>query len=302
MRINDLHLLPRVEDGLTFLYADRCRVEQSDSAIVLLTERGSTAVPVALLSCLLLGPGACVTHAAVRSCADSGCSLVWCGDGAVRCYASGTGETNSSRNLLAQAEAWAERRMQVVRTMYLMRFPNENLEGLSLEQLRGREGVRVRTAYQSAAAREGVVWSGRKYSGEWDEASPINRALSSANACLYGVVHAAIVSIGMSPALGFVHTGKALSFVYDVADLYKCELTVPIAFRESRGALSDLDTRVRRACRESFFRGKLLGRIVPDVQRLFGLRESVVRSFELTTSGELWDPDGNVAGAVGYGG
>ncbi len=302
MRINDLHLLPRVEDGLTFLYADRCRVEQSDASVVFITDRGSTPVPIALLSCLLLGPGSCITHAAIRSCADSGCTIVWCGDGVVRAYASGTGETHSSRNLLAQVQAWSERRMQVVRAMYLMRFPNENLEGLSLEQLRGREGVRVRSSYQAAAAKEGVVWSGRKYGSEWDSASAINRALSSANACLYGIAHAAIVSIGMSPALGFVHTGKALSFVYDVADLYKCELTVPVAFRESHGSLADLDTRVRRACREDFFRGKLLGRIVPDIQRLLGLRESVVRSFELAESGELWDPDGNVAGAIGYGG
>ena len=301
MRINDLHLLPRVEDGLTFLYADRCRVEQSGESVVLVTERASTAAPVALLSCLLLGPGSCVTHAAIRCCADSGCTIVWCGDGVVRAYASGTGETKSSRNLLAQAEAWSERRMQVVRTMYLMRFPNENLEGLTLEQLRGREGVRVRTAYQAAAAKEDVAWLGRKYGSEWDGANPINRALSSANACLYGIAHAAIVSIGMSPALGFVHTGKALSFVYDVADLYKCEMTVPVAFRESKGSLSDLDSRVRRACREAFFRGKLLGRIIPDIQRLMGIRESVVHSFELSESGELWDPDGNVAGAVGYG-
>jgi CRISPR-associated protein Cas1 len=185
--------------------------------------------------------------------------------------------------------------------MYLMRFPVEDLGHLTIEQLRGREGARVRDAYRAAAEREGVAWTGRRYGTEWDTSNPVNRALSCANACLYGVVHAAIVAVGLSPALGFVHTGKALSFVYDVADLYKCEMTVPLAFRESRGPQGDLDTRVRRACREAFFRGRLLERIVPDAQRLLGIRESPVRSFELSESGELWDPDGPVPSGIGYG-
>ena len=78
----------------------------------------------------------------------------------------------------------------------------------------------------------GVPWAGRAYRREqWGSADPINRALSAANSCLYGICHAAIVSAGYSPALGFIHTGKMLSFVYDIADLYKSKLTIPVAFR-----------------------------------------------------------------------
>ncbi|MCC6680465.1 MAG: CRISPR-associated endonuclease Cas1 [Phycisphaeraceae bacterium] len=72
-----------------------------------------------------------------------------------------------------------------------------------------------------------MPWQGRTYNRkEWFAGDPVNRALSAANTCLYGLVHAAIISAGYSPAIGFIHTGKQLSFVYDIADLYKAELTI----------------------------------------------------------------------------
>jgi CRISPR-associated protein Cas1 len=272
--VTDLSQLPRVSDGWTFLYAEHVRVERSDYAIELFDAEGRIPVPVAALSVLLLGPGTSITHAAMLALAEGGCSVVWCGEGGARFYASGIGETRRAHHLEAQARAWAspKKHLDVVRRLYTMRFPVGLPEGLTLEQIRGHEGVRVRDAYAAAATETGVPWTGRAYRvGDWESADPVNRALSAANACLYGLCHAAIVATGFSPALGFVHTGKLLSFVYDVADLYKVELTVPLAFRVVREGTSKIDTRARKACREAFLTGQLLERIVPDMQRAIGL-------------------------------
>jgi CRISP-associated protein Cas1 len=163
-------------------------------------------------------------------------------------------------------------RSEVVRRLYTMRFPEGLAEGLTIEQIRGHEGVRVRDAYARIARETGVGWSGRAYRrDDWGSADPVNRALSAANACLYGVCHAAIVATGFSPGLGFVHVGKQLSFVYDIADLYKVEVTVPAAFRAVREGVDKIESRVRRTCRELFHSSRLLERIVPDIQRVVGL-------------------------------
>lgn len=308
MRTSDLHLLPRFADGLTFLYVDRARIEKDQTALVLVDDTGKVPVPVAALGVIMLGPGTSITHAAITACADNGCSVLFCGEAGVRLYASGLGETRRSGNLLEQARCWADPRthLEVVRRMYRMRFQQELDESLSLEQIRGMEGVRVRDAYAALANETGIVWSGRSYGTDnWTASSPVNRALSTAHACLYGLCHAAIVSTGFSPGLGFVHTGKSLAFVYDIADLYKVDITVPIAFRITKAAPKELDQAVRRACRAEFRRTRLLERIVPDIHRCLGLKPEEAYLFDTSEEAEvqpsLWDPDGDVAGAHNYG-
>lgn len=294
----NMQMLPRVGDGWTFLYAERVRVDQDQQAIVLRDEKGRVPVPIASLTTLMLGPGSTVTHAAMTALAKNGCSVLWCGEGGVRHYACGLGETNSAANLLAQAAAWGDpdEHLRVVMRMYRLRFDDSVPVGLSLEQLRGMEGVRVRETYAELARETGVRWSGRAYKREvWTDADPVNRALSAANACLYGVCHGAIVATGFSPALGFIHTGRMLAFVYDVADLYKCEVTIPVAFRETAAdGGPGLETRVRRACRTAFRESKLLSRIVPDMQRVLGMKPERVTSYEHPEDDQaiaaLWDP------------
>jgi CRISPR-associated protein Cas1 len=241
--------------------------------------------------------------------AEGGCSVVWCGEGVARFYASGLGETRRAHHLEAQARVWAsaKKHLDVIRRLYSMRFPEGLPEGLTLEQIRGHEGVRVRDAYAALARETGVPWSGRAYKqGDWNSADPVNRALSAANACLYGLCHAAIVATGFSPGLGFIHAGKLLSFVYDVADLYKVEVTVPVAFRIAHEGTSKLESRARKACREAFLSGRILERVVPDMQRAVGLlpeksRLAVHRGTASEESAEeglgeapggLWNPDG----------
>lgn len=308
----DLQTLPRFSDGWSFLYVEKARVEQDDHAIVLIDQRGAVPVPVASLSVLMLGPGTTITHAAMIALADNGCSIAWCGEGGVRLYASGSGETKKAANLLAQAEAWAspERRLDVVKRLYRMRFEEEPRNDLTIEQLRGMEGVRVRETYARLARETGITWNGRAYKrGEWDYADPVNRALSTANACLYGLVHAAIVATGFAPAIGFIHTGKSLSFVYDIADLYKSDVTVPIAFEAARDDWkTGFEGRVRRMCRAAFWKQKLLERIVPDIQVAVGLKPEKVQADAhapldvLEDVSELWDPElGSVKGGQNWG-
>lgn len=307
--LRDLQQLPRFSDGWTFLYTDKVRIERDDSAIVLIDAEGQVPVPVAALSVLMLGPGVSITHAAMLALAEAGCSVVWCGEDGTRFYASGVGETRRASNLMAQAEAWAspKRRAEVVARMYRMRFAEPLDPALTLEQIRGLEGVRVREAYAKASRETGLPWSGRAYKrGDWGAADPVNRALSTANACLYGLCHAAIVSTGFSPALGFVHTGKMLSFVYDIADLYKVEITVPIAFKAAAMGTASLESNVRRLCRAAFHEERLIQRIVPDMQRALGLKAEatllVTHTPDDDAPGALWDPvKGNVPGGKNFG-
>ena len=165
MAIKDLQLLPRVEDGWSFLYVEHCRVEQDGKSISIWEATGRTPVPCAAISLLMLGPGTAITHAAVKTLVESGCTLLWCGEEAVRVYGVGLGETRSSRNLLRQASAWADpqKRLTVVRRLYAKRYDEKVDESFSLQQLRGREGIRVRTAYAEASRTSGVEWKGRNY-------------------------------------------------------------------------------------------------------------------------------------------
>ena len=272
--MRDLHELPKLRDSLSYLYVEHALVERKDSAVEFIDKEGRTMIPAAALSVLMLGPGTNVTHAAIKVLAESGCTIVWTGEDATRCYAQGMGETRKAYHLLRQAELSSDsgKRMQVVLRMYRKRFGDNLDPSLSLPQIRGLEGVRVREAYAHASRAYNVPWEGRRYDRTaWAGSDPINRALSAANALLNGICHAGIVSGGYSPALGFIHTGKQLSFVYDIADLYKAELTIPVAFKAVGESGTDVERRVRTACREKFRETKLLARILPDIDDLLGI-------------------------------
>ncbi len=171
----------------------------------------------------------------------------------------------------------------------------------TLAQVRGREGVRVREAYAKAAALHGVDWSGRVYDrAAWNSADPVNRALSVANSCLYGLCHAVIAACGFSPGLGFIHSGYGLAFVHDIADLYKMDVCVPLAFAAAAGPESKLEAQVRRTCRDRFFEMRILERIVPDTQRVLGLKPMPAQQVVVkeVLDGALWGP-GDQQGAMG---
>lgn len=312
--MKDLHLLPKVRDSWSYLYVEHCAIDQDAKAIASHDVNGKTPIPIATLALLMLGPGTTVTHAAIRTLAESGCSVLWVGEQSVRCYAQGLGETRSARRLLRQVTLWAnpDLHLAVVRRMYQMRFPEPLDPALTLQQIRGKEGVRVRDTYARVSQETGVAWSGRSYQrADWYYADPVNRALSAANSCLYGVCHAAILSAGYAPALGFIHTGKQLSFVYDVADLYKADLTIPAAFEAMAEDGPGLEGRVRRKCRDRFRETRLLAHIVEDIERVLAIdatgdgaeseeHDADYDADEALPSG-LWDPDqGVVPGGIDH--
>lgn len=295
-RIKDLHLLPKFRDSLSFLYIEHAVIDRHENAIAIHGAEGMTPVPAASLAVLMLGPGTKVTHGAITVLADNNCMVVWCGEENVRFYALGVGGTRSASPLLHQARMASDEglRLQVVKRLYKMRFVVELPEDVTVEQLRGMEGSRVRTAYSQLSVEYGVEWSGRNYDrGNWKAADPVNRALSAANSCLYGLCHAAILSVGYSPALGFIHTGKQLSFVYDVADLYKIDLTVPLAFRIAKEDPPQLERTVRLACRDIFRDTRLVEKIIPDIRLALGeLGSNEVSDFDADEAlpADLWTP------------
>lgn len=307
MRLKDLNTLPKVRDSFSYLYVEHCKIEQEAKAIAFFDKDGKTSVPCANLTTLLVGPGTTITHAAVKTLADNGCLVMWSGEGAVRFYAAGMGETRAARHLLRQSflSSIPSLRLQVVRKMYEMRFNEVLSEELTLQQIRGKEGVRVRTAYSQASAATGVEWTGRSYNRtEWKDSSPINRALSAANSCLYGVVQAAIISAGYSTALGFIHTGKMLSFVYDIADLYKADLTIPVAFNTLAESEFELESRIRHNLRDKFHDERFLQKIIPDIQTALDVNmddAEIEFDFDDAAPGGLWNGgDSSVSGGVNW--
>jgi len=269
--MQDLRTLPKLRDSLTYLYIEKATVKRTKFGVEFFDTDGRVQIPVANLSVLMLGPGTSITHGAVRILAESGCTILWTGTELTRFYAQGMGETRKAYHLLKQAELASDsaKRTQVVLRMYRMRFKDELAPNLTLPQIRGYEGVRMRKAYAQASKTWGVPWKGRRYErGNWEATDAINRALSAANALLNALCHAAIVSGGYSPALGFIHTGKQLSFVYDIADLYKTEITIPVAFEMTAKYPGKPEPYVRQACRERFREVKLLQRILPDIDKL----------------------------------
>ncbi len=295
--MRDLHLLPKLRDSLSYLYIEHAVIERRDGALLVLQETGKTAVPAADLCLLMLGPGTSLTHAAMSLAAENGCSVVWVGQDAEHYYAHGSGETRRGYHLLKQAELSSDppKRMRVVLKMYEKRFGRVLEPDLTIEQIRGMEGARMRTAYAEASQMYGVPWNGRNYDrSNWNNSDPINRALSAANALLNGLCHAAIVSGGYSPGLGFVHTGLQLSFVYDIADLYKTHYTIPLAFQTiADGGNHDVEKRVRQLCRERFRDIKLLHRILPDIDELLEVQpdENFLADEDLGRPEPWWNPD-----------
>jgi CRISPR-associated protein Cas1 len=303
-KVKDLHVLPKLRDSLSYLYVEHARIEQSNHAIDVFDKDGVTHVPVAALTTLMLGPGTSITHSAIKTLADNGCLVTWVGEDAIRFYAQGVGETRKAYHLLRQAELSCDpiKRMEVVMGMYRHRFTEVLSPGLSLQVIRGMEGARVRKAYADASKYFGVRWVARNYDrSNWNDADPLNRALSCANACLNGVCHAAIVSGGYSTALGFVHTGKQLSFVYDIADLYKMQITVPVAFRTVAEGEHKLETRVRQNCRQAFREAKLLERILPDIDTLLDISPDAAEAREADAADDAkpedwWTPNDEASG------
>ncbi len=275
--------LPKIRDSLSYIYLEYGRIEQTKNGVEFINKGGSYQVPTANLTAIMLGPGTTVTHAGMKSIVQSGCLVIWSGQEGVRCYAHGLGETSKAYKLQKQAELVSdpEKRKHVALKMYRTRFGKELSGNLSFEQIQGFEGKRVKAEYEKTAEKYGVEWKGRNYDRDnWDNSDELNRALSTASSCLNGITHSAILSAGYSPGLGFIHQGRQMSFVYDIADLYKMKVAVPIAFAAAAENVMKLETVVRQRCRQAFRNTKLLARIIPDIDKLLNTDDELPDGFD----------------------
>lgn len=266
-----------MKDRVSMLFIQYGQIDVLDGAFVVVDQKGvRTHIPVGSVACILLEPGTRISHAAVHLAATVGTLLVWVGEAGVRLYASGQPGGARADRLLYQARLALEDelRLKVVRKMYEMRFQEPYPERRSIEQLRGIEGARVRETYKLLARQYGVAWQARNYDRqEWDAADIPNRCLSAATSCLYGITESAVLAAGYAPAVGFIHTGKPLSFVYDIADLFKFETVVPVAFRIAAKKPQQPEREVRLACRDAFRSTRLLERIIPVIEEVLAAGE-----------------------------
>ena len=266
-----------IKERLSVLFIEKGHLDVLDGAFVVVDKNGvRTHIPVGGVACLMLEPGTRLSHSAAALAARVGTLLVWVGEAGVRLYSSGQPGGARADRLLYQAKLALDPvlRLKVVRKMYAIRFGEEPPARRSVEQLRGIEGARVREMYKLIAKKYGVEWKARNYdTSDWDKGDIPNRCLSSATACLYGVTEAAVLAAGYAPAVGFIHTGKPLSFVYDIADIYKFETVVPVAFRVAAKSHGNPEQMVRLGCRDIFRETRLLDRIIPDIEEILAAGE-----------------------------
>lgn len=292
----ELTELPRIEDRVSFIYVEHAKINRQDGALTIMDSKGIVRIPAAIIGILLLGPGTDISHRAVELLGDTGTSIIWVGERGVRLYANGRPLAHSTKYLEKQAVLFSNRntRLLVARKMYQIRFPGEDVMKLTMQQLRGREGARIRNLYRQEAKRYEIDWTKRDYDpNNYEDGSPVNKALSAANVALYGICHSVIVALGMSPGLGFVHTGHDKSFVYDIADLYKAEYTIPLAFKLASEVTEDEDIGrlARLRLRDKCVDGKLMKKIVKDLQYLMEINPEDDIKIETIN---LWDEKGKL--------
>lgn len=267
--------LPQIKDKYPFIYLERGRLEIDDSSIKWIDASNHVVpLPIAILNCILLGPGTSITHEAVKVAAAANCSVCWVGEDSLLFYAAGFVPTADTRNLRQQMELAAdpEYSLDVARRFFARRFPDAELHEKTLQQMMGMEGHRVRALYKSKAEQYQVGWKGRQFvPNKFDLSDVTNQILTASNAALYGILCSAVHSLGYSPYIGFIHSGSPMPFIYDLADLYKEYLCIDLAFSLTR----DLAGRYNKHKVSSEFRKRaiemdLLGQVAPDIAYLFG--------------------------------
>lgn len=257
-----------VSERISIIYLEKGVLERDGHTVVLKQDEVSTVLPVGKTAVLMIGPGVSVTHAAVRLCVEEKALLLWVGECGVRLYAAGEPRGLADR-ILRQATLRADEksRLLIVRRLFRHMFGEDPPINRSIEQLRGIEGGRVKQIFHDLAASKKVEWVGRSM----DMRDPLNLAISTATAALYGLAEAVILSLGYSPAIGFVHTGNPRSLVYDLADTVKFKTVVPLAFDLYSENQVDLERRVRTACRDLFYREQLARLLVENMEDVLGV-------------------------------
>lgn len=297
--LKDLKELPKITDSISYIYIEAGRIVQDSFSIKIIKESGEISLPVTNFCVLFLGPGTSITHQAVKICAESGVLIIWCGENLNSFYASGNGETRSGKNLMRQVEYFSneEKHINVVRKMYQLRFPKIDMINMSIEQMRGIEGTRVRSFYKECSKVYNVPWVGRSYDkNNIKSGDLVNQCITYGDQLLYAICHAIIITMGFSPTIGFIHINNIRSFVFDIADLYKSEFVIPIAFKVASYNSGNSEGLMRREFHKQVGEKKLLKKIVTDLEYLFGeeIKEELIE-------GNLWTENGEIEFGKNYG-
>ena len=268
-----LDSLAAAKDRWTPIYLEHGRLEIDDASVIWIGADGNCCpIPVATVSALILGPGTTITHASIKVAAQCNCPIFWLGEDGLRFYAYGITPNHDNSMARTHAEAWAAKRKrnEVARRMFRYRFPEVPNEGLTINQLRGKEGLRVQRIYKELAQQYGVTWKGRNYSSSnWSLADNVNRAISAATASHYAITAAVCCSMGYIPQLGFIHQAGTLPFIYDIADLYKHEISWPAAFEAISLDSEDDGSLVRKILKRNIEKTRMLQRMPAEVKALF---------------------------------
>lgn len=268
--------LPQIKDRYPFLYLEYGRLEIDDSSVKWISSECEVIrLPIATVSTLLLGPGTSVTHEAIKVLSAANCNICWVGEDSLLFYATGISPTANTRNMRNQIEIASDKKksLEVAKRMFTRRFPDIDLSGKTLKQLMGMEGNRVRALYEEKAKKYNVNWNGRSYiPGKMELSDITNKILTACNSALYGIICSCVYSMGYSPHIGFIHSGSPLPFVYDLADLYKENLCIDLAFRLTYELCGEYNKyRVSSEFREAVINMKLLEHINPDIEEMLGV-------------------------------
>lgn len=267
--------LPQIKDRYPFIYLERGRLEIDDSSVKWIdSEAHVVRLPIATISTVLLGPGTSITHEAVKVMAAANCTVCWVGEDSLLFYAVGNSPTADTKNFRRQMKIASDSKksLEVARRMYARRFPEADLEGKKLKEMMGMEGYRVKKLYEAKAEQYGVGWKGRSYvPGKMELSDLTNQILTACNSALYALINSCIYSMGFSPYIGFIHSGSPLPFVYDLADLYKEELCIDLAFKLTLEMAGEYNKyQVLTEFRERVINMKLLEKINPDIEEMLG--------------------------------
>lgn len=276
-------LLTKAEDRISCLYIEKANIEQTDYSVAIIQGHNSSELPITTINALFLGPGTTITQQAVKNLCDAGVTIIWCGAEAWRFYAIGQAGTISSKNLLRQIKCHESKtlHLEIVKKMYKLRYPQDHLSRKTIAELRGVEGKHVKELYAALSKKYGVEWIGRNYDHtDYDSQNDINKALTSSNQILYGIVRGVLHLMGFSPAIGFIHTGNMESFVYDIADLYKESISIPTSFRVVAENDEDLDKRIREEMRDEIIKRHLMKQIPKDLKCLFGELDTDIKDVD----------------------
>ena len=282
------------------MYIQYARIEQTEYAVQVIQGKTTAEIPITTVNCMLLGPGTSITHKAVANITAAGCSICWMGCDLATFYAYGIPSTNNSKNLLMQVRYHENKKthLDVVHKMYQIRYPKERLKTKSLSELRGIEGQHVKDLYTEMSVFYGVEWTGRKYKpSEFASQDTTNQYLTALNHMLYAVCQAVINILGFSTAIGFIHTGNMLSFVYDIADLYKELFVIPLAFKLSAEKEYYSRKYAQDAFRDIVVNKHLLKIIVQDVFLLFDASDISLKN---DVQVQLWDFNNFVKSGKNY--